>query len=78
MKVAVSIPNDVFKRAERLAVRNKTSRSRLYSEALREYIMRHARDEVTEAMNRVADGLSGDDRPFVDAAARRILESSEW
>jgi metal-responsive CopG/Arc/MetJ family transcriptional regulator len=78
MKTAVSIPDDIFKGAERLAKRSRKSRSRLVSEALREYLARHAPDEVTEAMNRVwaEAGDSGDS--FVSAATRRTLERTEW
>ncbi len=52
MKTAVSIPDEVYKGAERLARRTEKARSRLFSEALKEYLARHAPDEVTEAMNR--------------------------
>jgi metal-responsive CopG/Arc/MetJ family transcriptional regulator len=78
MKTAVSIPDDVFQRAERLAQRTKKSRSRLYSEALREYVARHAPEEVTDAMNRVCAELGDTKDPFVSSAARRLLERIEW
>lgn len=78
MKTAVSIPDDVFKGAERLARRTKKSRSRLFSDALREYVARHAAEEVTEAMNRVCAELGNEQDPFVAAAARHVLERSEW
>ena len=42
MKTAVSIPDDVFEEAERLATELKTSRSQLYSRALQEFVARHA------------------------------------
>jgi metal-responsive CopG/Arc/MetJ family transcriptional regulator len=78
MKTAVSVPDDVFEEAQRLARRMKKSRSRLFSDALREYVARHAPDEVTEAMNgALADVGQGTD-PFVTAAARRALERTEW
>jgi hypothetical protein len=51
MKTAISIPDDVFESAERLARRTKRSRSRLFSDALKEYLARHTPDKVTEAMN---------------------------
>jgi hypothetical protein len=41
MKTAISIPDDVFADAERLARRLKKSRSELYSRAIREYIGEH-------------------------------------
>ena len=78
MKTAVSIPDDIFNGAERLARRTKKSRSRLFSEAMQEYLMRHAADEVTEAMNRACTELGESQDPFVALAARRILERSEW
>ncbi len=73
MKTAVSLPDEVFQAAERLARRARKSRSRLYAEALSEYLARHAPDEVTEAMSQVMDELEKPVNPFVTAAARRVL-----
>jgi metal-responsive CopG/Arc/MetJ family transcriptional regulator len=78
MKTAVSIPDEVYEGAERLARRTKKSRSRLYGEALKEYLARHAPDEVTEAMNRACAAVGQAKDPFVSSAARRTLERSEW
>jgi metal-responsive CopG/Arc/MetJ family transcriptional regulator len=78
MKTAVSIPDDVFAGAERLAKRSKKSRSQLFSDAVREYLARHAAEEVTEAMNRICAGLGRPADEFTSTAARRILERSEW
>ena len=78
MKTAVSIPDEVYERAECLARRAKKSRSRLYGDALKEYLARHAPDEVTEAMNRACAEVGETKDPFVSSAARRILERSEW
>ena len=79
MKTAVSLPDAVFRSAERFAKRARKSRSRLYAEALTEYLARHAPDEVTDDMNRVVEqlGESGRD-PFVARAARRVLADVEW
>ena len=78
MKIAVSIPDDVFNGAERLARRTKRSRSRLYSDALREYLARHTPEEITEAMNRACAEIGEQKDPFVAAASRRVLERVEW
>jgi len=80
MKTAVSIPDEIFRRAEHLARRTKRSRSRLFSDALQEYLARHSPDEITEAMNKVCDDLGEDAAPdpFLAAAARRVLENTEW
>lgn len=78
MKTAVSIPDDVFEEAERLASDLRTSRSQLYSRALREYVTRHSPDRITEAMNRALDEVGIDVDEFSQLAARRVLEKVEW
>lgn len=78
MKTAVSIPDEVFTKAERLARRSKRSRSERFSAALSEYVARHAPDEVTEAMNHVCDEVGEQTDRFVTSAGRRVLERSEW
>jgi metal-responsive CopG/Arc/MetJ family transcriptional regulator len=82
MKTAVSIPDDVFTDAERLAKTLKCSRSQLYSSALREYVARHAPDEITAALDRVygaeATEEDLDEARFVQEAARQTLLRSTW
>ncbi len=78
MKTAVSVPDDVFADAEALAQRLKKSRSQLYSEALREYVARHAPDHVTEALDQISADLPADDHGFATAAGRRSLRRSQW
>lgn len=79
MKTAVSIPDDVFAGAERLARRTRRSRSDIYGAAVREYVARHSGDAVTEAMNSVMEQVGGAGAdPFVSLAARNTLEQVEW
>jgi predicted transcriptional regulator len=80
MKTAVSIPDDVFAGAERLAHRTKQSRSHIYSAAVREYVARHSGDAVTEAMNSALErvGVAEATDEFVSVAARSTLERVEW
>jgi hypothetical protein len=78
MKTAISIPDPVFADAERLARRSGKSRSQLYSEALQEYVARHAPDDVTEAMNLVCEDIDPTPDPFVSSATRRTLKNNEW
>jgi len=78
MKTAISIPDDLFEAAQRLAQRTGKSRSRLFSDALKDYVARHAPDEVTEAMDRVCAELGAEQDRFVAAASRRTLKRSEW
>ena len=78
MKTAVSIPNELFDVAERLARRTRKSRSRLFSDALREYVARRSPDKITEAMDEALAEIGESNDTFVAAASRRRLEQSEW
>jgi metal-responsive CopG/Arc/MetJ family transcriptional regulator len=78
VKTAVSIPDDVFEGAERLALQTKKSRSQLFSDALKEYVAWHAAEDVTDATDRVCSELGQSRDKFVSSAARVVLERSEW
>jgi metal-responsive CopG/Arc/MetJ family transcriptional regulator len=78
MKTAVSLPDDIYQRAERLARRSGKSRSQLYSEALKEYVARHGSEEITEAMDQACRELGQPEADFPSAAARRVLQRAEW
>ena len=78
MKTAVSIPDDVFRKADHLARRMKKSRSELFSNALSEYLARHAADQVTNAMDDVCEDIGVQANNFAPAAARRVLKNVEW
>ncbi|MCR4291132.1 MAG: ribbon-helix-helix domain-containing protein [Candidatus Scalindua sp.] len=49
--ILISIPDAVFKAAEKHAKRMHKSRSRLFSEAIVEYLDRHTPDEITRMLN---------------------------
>lgn len=78
MKVAVSIPDELYQRADEFARAAAKPRSQLYSEALKEYLAKRDPDQVTEAMNQalIEAGEVGD--PFGIAAAGRTLGSVDW
>jgi metal-responsive CopG/Arc/MetJ family transcriptional regulator len=78
MKTAVSIPEKVFRQAERLARRLRKSRSEIYSLALAEYLNRHDADHVTEAIDRLMAEIGTETDQFIASASRRVLERSEW
>jgi predicted transcriptional regulator len=78
MKTAISLPDAIFRDADRLARRLKKSRSELYREAVAEYVARHEPEAVTEVLNHLAKKLDTRPDEFTSAAARRVLERSEW
>ena len=78
MKTTISIPDDVYAEAERLARSRRKSRSQLYTEAVREYLARHDPETVTDTLNRVCELLDGRADPMVSAAGRSLLARIEW
>jgi len=78
MKTAISIPDEVFAEADRLAQKLKQSRSQLYSRAVREYVARHSSDDVTTALDALYAQEAPADDNFGSAAAKHTLERSEW
>jgi predicted transcriptional regulator len=78
MKTAVSIPDDVFEDAERLAQRLQTSRSNLYARALSEFVARHDSDHVTALMDQAVRDAGEHDDAFVQAAAQQTMKRAEW
>lgn len=77
MKTAISIPDDLFAEADRLAHELGTSRSQLYSRAIREFIERHSPDRVTASLNAVCKETQ-EDAEFAVEASRRMLKRVEW
>jgi metal-responsive CopG/Arc/MetJ family transcriptional regulator len=78
MKTAISLPDRVFREAERFARRVRKTRSRLYAEALAEYLARHAPDDITESINQVCDRIGVAPDTFNAKAARGLLAQESW
>jgi antitoxin MazE6 len=78
MKAAVSVPDELFARADELASRLGKSRSEIYREALADYVARREPGAVTRALDDLADELVAADPEFVAEAARQTLARSEW
>lgn len=78
MKTAVSIPDELFSRAEEMARKTGKSRSRLYQEALSEYLLRRDPGALTQAMDEALAGIDPQPDPWLTAAGRQTLERSEW
>lgn len=78
MKIAISIPDDLFESADALAEEMGISRSRLYADAVAEYLAKHRDSDITSRLNEVyATESSGVDEPIRSAQARSV-GSSEW
>jgi len=72
MKVALSIPNELFESGETLSKRLGVSRSRLYATALAEFVAKNRGRKITERLNAVY--ASEDSR--LTSALRRMQSRS--
>ncbi len=79
MKTAISIPDELFKAAERVASRLGVSRSELYQRALAKYLEGQNDAVVTEQLNRVYEAEeSGRLDPGLDAMQRESVVREDW
>jgi metal-responsive CopG/Arc/MetJ family transcriptional regulator len=78
MKTAISIPDDIFISADHLAKRLNVSRSELYTQAIRRYVVEYRHMGVKEKLDDVyASENSSIDPALLNAQALSIPEE-EW
>lgn len=53
MKTAISLPDELFKDADRMAQQLGMSRSELFRTALEAYMQRHGSEGITERLNEI-------------------------
>lgn len=78
MKTAISIPDPVFRNAERLAKNLKVTRSRLYTAAVAEYIKRHRAAKITDKLNAVYGDSDSALDEAIAAIQIRSLPRERW
>ena len=78
MKTAISIPDPVFKAADRLAHRLGVSRSKLYSVAVERFVQANDDALITAKLNEFyANEPSGLD-PILQSIQARSISKDEW
>lgn len=75
MKIAVSIPDELFEQAEVIAARHRLNRSQLYARALEAYLLAEAADPVSARLDELADEMT---LAGGVGAGRRLIESGAW
>ncbi len=78
MKTAISIPDPIFKTAERLARRLGITRSRLYTKAVTEYIQKHKNDKVCEKLNEIYEREPSSLDSVTHAIQWASIDGEEW
>jgi metal-responsive CopG/Arc/MetJ family transcriptional regulator len=79
MKTAISIPDNVYDSAEKLASRLGKSRSQLYTQALHSYISKHQNEGVTAKLNEIYKSSKGSGVELVLAKLQsKSLPKENW
>ena len=78
MKTAISLPDDIFEAAEELADELGLSRSRLYAQAVAEFVEHHRTDDVTERLNEVYAKTDSRLDPVLEELQARSISRDEW
>lgn len=82
MKTATSIPDRIFRAAERATKRQKVSRSRFYAQAVEAYLKTHHNTRQAKGVKEALDAIYGTENSELDsgmeAAACRLLAEEKW
>lgn len=75
MKVAVSVPDELFERADETASRLGLNRSQLYTRAIQEFLDAQGEDPVTKRLDELLDELGTGPGAGV---GRRLIDRGAW
>ncbi len=80
MKIAISIPDKLFKRIERSVKRRRISRSQFFASSAEKALDEEEGSEVTKRINRFLEKNPGYDRidPVMDALQTEVMRNVEW
>lgn len=79
VKIAVSVPDALFERAEEFAARLGLKRSQLYARAVEEFLLAHDEDAVTAALDALADeAKSSEAEESGRAVGRALIGGGDW
>jgi predicted DNA-binding protein len=79
VKTAISMPDDVFERATRVATALGVSRSALFTQAVELYLRQVEAESLTRAIDAALERIGSDDSVSVavDAGRRRLAANDE-
>ena len=78
LKTAVSIPEEIFRRAEETARRLGMNRSQLVSAALADFLAKHGEDRITEKLNEVYQSEEPGMDPVLATMQFSALSREDW
>jgi metal-responsive CopG/Arc/MetJ family transcriptional regulator len=78
MKTAVTLPDNIIKRADNLAKKRKISRNKLFAEAIESYLDEYDDDEITRKLNEFYEKNPATIDSAIMKMAALSLPKDEW
>ena len=83
MKIAISIPESIFRDVKKVAEAQKRSRSEIFAEAVREYLTKLESRRILECLNEVYAAPETEEerdarRSELDLYRRTVLKGEKW
>jgi metal-responsive CopG/Arc/MetJ family transcriptional regulator len=78
MKTAVSLPDDLFRKADATARHLQISRSQLYATAISEYLHKHDPAAITSRLNDIYSEHTAQLDPAINNAQIESLDEEIW
>jgi metal-responsive CopG/Arc/MetJ family transcriptional regulator len=73
MKTAISLPDELFKLAEKTADKLGIPRSQLFAKALEEFIQHYKNEFITEKLNEIYSLAKIENDPIVDEIQKKSI-----
>jgi len=77
MKTAISIPDDVFREADKTAEQLGLARSQLYVKAIQEFIEHHNKEKIREKLDAVYGSPESREEEFLDVSLNNLRKATE-
>jgi len=78
MKTAISIPDNLFRAADEYAKSHGFSRSKLFAEAVAQYLKQHPLDHITKQLDVVYSSEPAELNETISAVQFSSIEKEEW
>ena len=78
MKTAISIPDEVFRTADRFARQRNLSRSAVFTIAVSEFLEHHKTEDVTEQLNKVYSLQDSSMDPAMSRLQSASIPKEKW
>ncbi len=78
LKTTISIPDQIFDKAEQFALEKNMTRSALFTKAVDEFIQRHHQKEVTAKLNKIYLKQDSSLDPLLAEIQAQSIPKEEW